>query len=278
MQSVSAYIPSYNEQSTLDKTVRSIQAQTVPVSEIFILDDGSTDETAAAGAKLGVSVIRHEKNRGRGAARARAMLEAKHEIVLCVDSGKQIPDNFLEKALTWFDDERVVAAFAHIVQPRPEGVVARWSNRHLLKADEAGTVNKSASLITAAAVVRKSVVLAAGNYNSRLTHSEDAELGNRLLHAGYFVIQDPQLQVVSDQNQNLRQVLERYWRWHRGVDGYINIQTYLKLIAYSLKVMSVKDLKAGDLPAAPISLLLPHYLYWRSLFSRSRIPDQPAPH
>jgi hypothetical protein len=42
----------------------------------------------------------------------------------------------------------------------------------------------------------------------------------------------------------------------------MGIRDYVRQISYTLKVMVVVDLKAGDIPAACISLLCPHYQFW----------------
>lgn len=58
-------MPAYNAELTLEKTFRSIPAGCV--SEFILTDDGSTDNTAAIAERLGMTVIRHERNRGYGA-------------------------------------------------------------------------------------------------------------------------------------------------------------------------------------------------------------------
>jgi glycosyltransferase involved in cell wall biosynthesis len=44
--SVSVVVPTYNRARLLDETLRAILAQTIPVHEIIVVDDGSTDDTA----------------------------------------------------------------------------------------------------------------------------------------------------------------------------------------------------------------------------------------
>jgi glycosyltransferase involved in cell wall biosynthesis len=46
--SVSVIIPTYNRAELLREAIASVQSQTVPVREIVVADDGSTDETAEA--------------------------------------------------------------------------------------------------------------------------------------------------------------------------------------------------------------------------------------
>lgn len=58
-------IPAYNEQSKISEIVKSLQKY---FSNIFIVDDGSADNTYHAAKSTGAEVIRHPINLGQGAA------------------------------------------------------------------------------------------------------------------------------------------------------------------------------------------------------------------
>jgi len=146
--------------------------------------------------------------------------------------------------------------------------VDRWRSRHLFKCGKEQAISHRASLITSGAVIRKSICMAVGGYDPGLRHSEDGDLGERLLAAGYDVIFDPGLIVVSVAKNTLGQVLERYWRWYAGKNETISLTAYFKQIVYSIKVMAVQDIGARDPLCVPISLLTPHYQFWRSLFRK----------
>ncbi|OIO10370.1 MAG: glycosyl transferase family 2 [Elusimicrobia bacterium CG1_02_63_36] len=61
---VIAVLPAYNAQATLGKTIDAIPKEVV--DEIILVDDNSTDGTAALSRKLGLVTIVHDKNRGYG--------------------------------------------------------------------------------------------------------------------------------------------------------------------------------------------------------------------
>lgn len=85
---ISAVIPTHNRRKYVGRAIESILAQTVPVDEIIVVDDGSTDGTAEEIQRLfgeRVRVVRQE-NGGVSAARRRGVLEAKGEWIAFLDS------------------------------------------------------------------------------------------------------------------------------------------------------------------------------------------------
>lgn len=254
---VSAYIPCYNGYSTIPQAVKSVLEQTRPPNEAFVLDDGSTDGPVSTG---DVRVVRLEFNQGRGAARVRAMQEARFELVLGCDASLVLDPDFLSHALPWFDDDKVAAVFGWIKEAGSPTIANRWRGRHLFRSDLSFAVSRDATLASGCFVVRKSAVERVGGFDSALRYGEDADLGRRLRDAGYHVVFDPGLFACSVADNTVREVLERYTRWN-SPNG-MGIRDYLRQINYALKVMAAADLKAGDAPAACVSLLCPHYQFW----------------
>ena len=77
MPTVSAIIPTHNRSQTVLRALRSVYAQRIPVNEVIVIDDGSSDDTAARvqAAFPGVNLIcqtqhgvSHARNRGIDAA------------------------------------------------------------------------------------------------------------------------------------------------------------------------------------------------------------------
>jgi GT2 family glycosyltransferase len=64
-EKVWVFIPAYNSASTLESTLRDLPIQ---LNKIIVVDDGSRDETSAIALQNKVNLIKHEKNKGYGAA------------------------------------------------------------------------------------------------------------------------------------------------------------------------------------------------------------------
>ena len=260
---ISGYVIFYNNAATVLDAVASLRAQEPPLDEVFAVDDGSTDEGATILEAAGVRVVRQPRNLGRGAARARAMKEAQHELVLCCDATNVLPADFARLARLWFEDEAIAAVYGLLCDPQPRGVIARWRARHLFRSDIARACQRHATLVTYGAMVRAGAVATAGGYNRQWRHNEDNELGDRIAATGGDIVFDPKLKVICNTRNTLSQVLERYWRWNLDTKKRISAVWYLRLVWYSLRTMASQDLRARDPLAACISLLTPHYQLWR---------------
>ena len=269
----SAYVPCCNNATTIRSAVAGLQAQTVPPAEVIVVDDGSADGSLEVLTGLDVRLIRHGQNLGRGAVRARAMREARHDLVLCCDATNVLPPEFMHRALPWFADPKIAAVWGQIHDPSPRGAVGRWRNRHLFKAgpERAKTVRHGSLLATYGAVVRQAAVETAGGYDPALRHSEDAVLGQKLLAGGWDVVFDPQLTICAGSPGTLGRTLKRYWRWNAGADESMSLRHYLRHIAHAVKVMAAADCRERDLAAAAISLLCPHFQFWYGVGRKLRM-------
>ncbi|HVE13895.1 MAG TPA: glycosyltransferase family 2 protein [Elusimicrobiota bacterium] len=87
---VTVIIPAYNEAATVGPCIEAVYAKNPGRDlEVLVVDDGSTDGTADAARRAqrpGLRVLRHERNRGKGAAVRTALAEASGEVVLIQDA------------------------------------------------------------------------------------------------------------------------------------------------------------------------------------------------
>ena len=265
---VSAYIPCYNNEATLEKCINSIKGQSVPVDELFIVDDDSSDSTADIARDEGVRIVTMNCNQGRGAVRKKAMEVAKYEFVLCCDATLELDSEFIEKGLSYLQEERIVAVFGKVRQRIKKTVVDRWRSIYLFKEYNHFNILHNIGLLTGGAILKKKPVLGVGNFDATLRHSEDSDLGSRLNNAGFDTVSDSTMIMYSMTNDGLMKTMERYWRWHVGVEGNVSIKVYLKNIWFSIRVMVYQDCCDWDFGRALISLMFPHILLFMTIYNK----------
>ena len=95
----SVIIPLYNKEAEIERTLRSVLAQSVLPHEIVVVDDGSTDRSAAIVESIGSPLIKliRQANGGECAARNTAMSNAEGTHYALVDADDAWKPNFLEE-------------------------------------------------------------------------------------------------------------------------------------------------------------------------------------
>ncbi|MCU0249244.1 MAG: glycosyltransferase family 2 protein [Vicinamibacterales bacterium] len=86
--SVSVVVPAFNEEQAIGALVQALAAGG-SWHEIIVVDDGSSDATAARAGDAGATVVRHPYNKGNGAAVKTGIRRATGEFVLIVDGDGQ---------------------------------------------------------------------------------------------------------------------------------------------------------------------------------------------
>ena len=101
---VSMIMPAYNSASFIERTLRSVAAQTLKGFELIVVDDGSTDETADVaegflsqrGRNVSYNIIRSKENRGVSHARNVGIRVCQGAYLHFMDSDDRIEPEFLE--------------------------------------------------------------------------------------------------------------------------------------------------------------------------------------
>lgn len=108
-----AVIPAYNEGSRIASVIRAVKAY---VQDVVVVDDGSTDDTAAQAKAHGARVIHHMDNSGAGAATMTGVEAARRmgaDIVITIDADEQHDPNDIPSLLKPLQENRADIVFAN---------------------------------------------------------------------------------------------------------------------------------------------------------------------
>jgi glycosyltransferase involved in cell wall biosynthesis len=185
---ISAVIPCYNGAKFLPDAIHSVLTQTRPVHEVIVVDDGSSDGSAAIAREMGAKCIQLPGNSGPSAARNRGIREADGDVIAFLDA-----DDF------WMSMH--CAEVVSLLDRHPECSVAFSRTFTFGEEESVSPVYLAADTPTAAiwpllrenmvkqsaAVVRRSALVEHGGYDESRWYSEDYDLWLRLARHAPFV-------------------------------------------------------------------------------------------
>ena len=185
---ITVIIPTYNCERYIGETVESVLAQTYPIHEVIVVDDGSTDATERVLASYG-SRIRYirQANAGPPVARNTGLERATGDLIALLDSDDLWTPTKIERQVEYlcrhpdcalvytdmktFDDTGIIEESVKVSRnlTLPSG--------HIFPQVFAETLFQ-----TSAVLMRKSCVDAVGGFDATLRMGDDYELFLRLAH------------------------------------------------------------------------------------------------
>jgi glycosyltransferase involved in cell wall biosynthesis len=205
---ISVIIPAYNAAAFILKTIAYVRAQTLPVAELIVVDDGSTDRTAELAAAAGARVIR-QANAGPSAARNAGLRAATQPWVAFLDADDTWQADKLERqwAALALCPEACAVACDYDVIDGAGGVVrgsafTRWRRCAGIEPESqrVGADSVYFPRVTtrffiegffpqpSTVLLRRELVAARGAFDETLRLAEDFECFLRLLATGGLVI------------------------------------------------------------------------------------------
>lgn len=210
---ISVVICTYNGAATLRECLEGVGALRYPRFEVILVDDGSTDASAAIGAEFGARVI-SSANRGLSAARNTGMEAARGEIVAYLDDDAHPDRDWLTYLSATFASTDFAAVGGPNVPPVDEtGVAACVANSpggpvHVLVSD-----TEAEHLPGCNMAFRRAALQSIGGFDPRFrVAGDDVDVCWRLRDAGMTLGFHPAAVVWHRRRATLR----RFWRQQHG--------------------------------------------------------------
>jgi glycosyltransferase involved in cell wall biosynthesis len=179
---ISVIIPAYNAERFLPRCLKSVFAQTLKPVEVIVVDDGSTDNTAALAGKLGATVIT-VPNGGSAAARNAGIEKAKSEWIALLDADDLWAPEKLERQAARIQSDTVLV-YTGIRIFDDKGV---RSEQLAVDVSIAKKMMRYRNLIAPSTVLAKrEMLMLDGGFREDLRACEDWEMWVRLLRLGQF--------------------------------------------------------------------------------------------
>ena len=216
---LSVIIPVRNDPQRLGVCLEAIRGSSFRDHEVIVVDDASTDMSAAVAEMLGAQVIRLPVRGGPGGARNRGAAAARGRYLMFVDADVRVHSDTLARAVAVLDADSTIDALfgSYDAQPPAPGAVSQYKNLlhhhvHQTGRAEAGT------FWAGCGAIRRDAFLSVGGFADcfRRPSIEDIELGARLRRAGRRIALRPEIQATHLKAWTLGSLL-RSDLWDRAI-------------------------------------------------------------
>ena len=224
---LSILIAAYNEEPSIADTLRSIANQDYPgVFEVFVIDDGSTDRTAAIVDACDLDwlkLLRQPANAGKSAALNRGLEEARFDLVVTLDADSYLHrgalKNLVERYLNDPPNTRAVAGTMLVRNSRKNWVTKaqEWDYFHGIAAIKRVQSLYQGTLVAQGAfsLYERATLKQVGGWVD--SAGEDIVLTWAMLREGWRVGHAEDALCFTNAPDNLHQFVRQRQRWARGV-------------------------------------------------------------
>jgi biofilm PGA synthesis N-glycosyltransferase PgaC len=279
---ITAIVPAYNEAESIAETIRSLQQQTLVLSEIIVVDDFSTDETGAIARALGATVVRPPHNTGsKAGAQTFALPFVRTAFCIAIDADTALAPDAVEKIFAAMADEKVAAACGMVL---PRHVRTIWERGRYIEYLFAFTLFKPVQdfvgkpMISSGcfSIYRTEVLRQVGGWSNR-TMAEDMDLTWTLYSHGHAVRFAPDAVCYPIEPHNFHFLAKQLKRWSHGFIQNVRLHWRRVLDVPYLRAVLVVHVWDASIASFAYLFLLPlAALLIHPLFLLGYVVDLPA--
>lgn len=222
----SVVVPAHQAADVLPGCLEALTRQSLarPLYEIIVVDDGSTDDTAAVARAANVQVISQPKG-GPASARNAGIAAARGEIVLFTDADCAPAPDWLAQMVTPFADP-LVQGVKGVYRTRQREVIARLVQlEYAIRYERMARLPAIDFIDTYSAAYRRDLLLSYGGFDVTypIPSVEDVDFSFRVARDGHRLVFAPQAHVEHRHPASLRRYLTR-----KGLYGYWRALLYMR--------------------------------------------------
>ncbi len=260
---ISVIIPVYNGGKFLPMCLDAVFASDYAHFEVFVVDDGSTDDSAEISRAKGANVLSSNRPRsGPAAARNIAAEKARGEILLFVDADVVLKKDTIRKVAASFEENPDISALfgSYDDAPGEANFLSQYKNlQHHFVHQNASA--EASTFWAGLGAVRREAFLSIGGFDCErfaIPSIEDIELGVRLRQAGHKILLDKEIQVKHLKKWEIKSLVK--------TDVFCRAVPWSKLILTSQGMINDLNLKTSDRACAvlvALSLMTVPFIFWK---------------
>jgi cellulose synthase/poly-beta-1,6-N-acetylglucosamine synthase-like glycosyltransferase/peptidoglycan/xylan/chitin deacetylase (PgdA/CDA1 family) len=219
---VSVIVPAYNEKEGIEAAVRSLAGGDHPGIEVVVVDDGSTDGTAALVERMALPNVRviRVPNGGKPNALNTGIALARNDIIVTVDGDTVFERDSIRMLVQPFADPAVGAVAGNVKVGNSERMVAAWQHieyvigfnldRRLYE-----VMNCMPTVPGAIGAFRRAALIQVGGISDE-TLAEDTDVTMAMCRAGWRVVYEERAKAWTEAPTTLEQLYRQRYRWSYG--------------------------------------------------------------
>jgi GT2 family glycosyltransferase len=177
-------VPVFNAEATIGGVLKAISAQVPDNTELLVVDDGSTDKSAAIAIEHGATVISHVSNLGLAEARNAIVNSADVDVIIFFDADAVPRPGCIDALLQPFDASEVVAVGGRAAECG-DSRAARWRAKTTPQSHGEADIRDNWMVMGLCCAFRREALLDVNGFDARFRQAgEDVDVSLRLRRAG----------------------------------------------------------------------------------------------
>ena len=218
---VSVIVPAYNEQECITNTLLSLAASDHPI-EVVVVDDGSSDDTAALVEEMDLSMVRliRQPNSGKPAALNTGVAAASNDLIVMMDGDTVFEPATVRELVQPFGDPRIGAVAGNAKVGNRDTLIGAWQHIEYVMGFNLDrrmydVLDCMPTIPGAVGAFRREALVQVGGMSDD-TLAEDTDVTMALHRAGWKIVYAENARAWTEAPGSMSQLWSQRYRWSYG--------------------------------------------------------------